>query len=318
MAISNSTHRASTSKPSSSGRRERRRFASAATSRWRARRRRSGDPPASMRPIPGYSRRGSEGAAAEGAQPAGAGASSRGPASIDAADPRLFAAWLEGRDGASREPVGPMRASGEVTFGNDRVAIERFKAEIDRKAVEGRLVYAAAAGGRPARLEAELKAAALDIDRLAAVGRAALAGTSFDPPGETALAIDIGRATVAGLEAKDAAVKLRLDAGGLVLERVAVSDFGGAAFNLSGRIESPFAGPHGAVTLDADARNLDGVLALLARVVPEAAETARSLAARLVPLKTHATLTLARERGAAGSSKLSIEGTAGGGGLGVG
>ena len=201
---------------------------------------------------------------------AGAEATFRGPASIDAADPRLFAAWLEGRDGANREPVGPMRASGEVTFGNDRVAIERFRAEIDRKSVEGRLVYAAAAGGRPARVEAELKAAVLDIDRLVAVGRAALAGTSVDLPGETALAIDIGRATVAGLEAKDAAVKLRLDAGGLVLERVAVSDFGGAAFNLSGRIESPFAGPHGAVTLDADARSLDGALALLARFAPDA------------------------------------------------
>jgi uncharacterized protein involved in outer membrane biogenesis len=242
---------------------------------------------------------------------AGADATFRGPVSIDAADPKVFAAWLEGRDGASRESVGQMRASGEVTFGNDRVAIERFKAEIDRKTVEGRLVYAAAAGGHPARVEAELKAPVLDIDRLLAVGSAALAGTRFDPPGETALAIDIGRATVAGLEAKDAAVKLRLDAGGLVLERVAVSDFGGAAFNLSGRIESPFAGPHGAVTLDADARSLDGALALLSKFAPDAAESARSVAARLVPLKTHATLTLARERGAAGSSKLAIEGMAG-------
>jgi uncharacterized protein involved in outer membrane biogenesis len=242
---------------------------------------------------------------------AGAEATFRGPVSIDAADPRIFAAWLEGRDGASREPVGPMRASGEVTFGNDRVAIERFKAEIDRKAVEGRLVYAAAAGGRPARVEAELKAAVLDIDRIIAVARAALAGTKFDMPGETALAIDIGRATLAGLEAKDAAVKLRLDAGGLVLERVAVSDFGGAAFNLSGRIDSPFSGPHGAVTLDADARGLDGALSLLARFAPDAAESARSVAARLVPLKTHATLTLAADRGAAGPSKLAVEGTAG-------
>jgi uncharacterized protein involved in outer membrane biogenesis len=242
---------------------------------------------------------------------AGAEATFRGPASIDAADPRAFAAWLEGRDGASREPVGPMRASGEVAFGNDRIAIERFKAEIDRKTVEGRLVYAAALAGRPARVETELKAAVLDIDRLVAVGRAALAGTSFDLPGETVLAIDIGRATVAGLEAKDAAVKLRLDAGGLVLERVAVSDFGGTTFNLSGRIESPFAGPHGAVTLDADARSLDGALALLARFAPEVAENMRSVAARLVPLKTHATLALAADRGAAGPSKFMIEGTAG-------
>jgi uncharacterized protein involved in outer membrane biogenesis len=235
----------------------------------------------------------------------------KGPATIDAADPRAFAAWLEGRDGAGREQVGPMRASGEVTFANDRVAIERFKAEVDRKTVEGRLVYAAAAGSHPARLEAELKAGVLDVDRLIAVGQAAFAGTGFKLPGETALAIDIGRATVAGLEAKDAAVKLRLDAGGLVLERVAVSDFGGATFNLSGRIESPFAGPHGAVTLDADARSLDGALALLARFAPEAAENARSVVARLVPLKTHATLSLAADRGAAGPSKFVIEGTAG-------
>jgi uncharacterized protein involved in outer membrane biogenesis len=242
---------------------------------------------------------------------AGAEATFKGPATIDAGDPRAFAAWLEGRDGASREQVGPMRASGEVTLGNDRVAIERFRAEIDRKTVEGRLVYATAAGGRPGRVEAELKAAVLDFDRLAAIGRAALAGTSLALPGESVLAIDVGRATIAGLEAKDATVKLRLDAGGLVLERVAVSDFGGATFSLSGRIESPFAGPHGAVTLDADARSLDGALALLARFAPEAAETARGAAARLVPLKTHATLTLAAERGAAGPSKLLIEGSAG-------
>jgi uncharacterized protein involved in outer membrane biogenesis len=242
---------------------------------------------------------------------AGEEASFRGPATIDAADPRAFAAWLEGRDGVGREQVGPMRASGEVTFASGRIGIERFKAEVDRKTVEGRLVYAAATASHPARLEAELKAPVLDVDRLVAVGHAAFAGTGFNLPGETALAIDIGRATVAGLEAKDAAVKLRLDAGGLVLERVAVSDFGGATFNLSGRIESPFAGPHGAVTLDADARSLDGALALLAKFAPEAAEKARSSAARLVPLKTHATLTLAADRGAAGPSVFAIEGTAG-------
>ena len=242
---------------------------------------------------------------------AGAEASFKGPATIEAADPRAFAAWLEGRDAAGREQIGAMRASGDVTFGNDRIAIERFKAEVDRKTVEGRLLYAAAAGGHPARLEAELRAAVLDIDRLVALGRAALAGTKIGLPGETALAIDIGRATIAGLEAKNAAVKLRLDLSGLVLERVTMSDFAGANFNLTGRVESPFAAPHGTVTLDADARNLDGVLALLARFAPEAAENARSVAARLVPLKTHGTLTLAAERGAAGPSQLAIEGTAG-------
>ena len=242
---------------------------------------------------------------------AGAEATFKGPATVEAADPRAFTAWLEGRDAAGREQVGPMRASGDVTFGNDRIAIERLKAEIDRKTVEGRLLYAAAAGGHPARVEAELKAAVLDIDRLIALGRAALAGTSLDLPGETALAIDVGRATIAGLEAKDAAVKLRLDAGGLVLEQLAVNDFGGATFSLTGRIEQPFSGPHGTVTLDADARSLDGALALLAKFAPDTAEKARDIAPRLVPLKTHTTLTLAPERGANGPSKLVVDGTAG-------
>jgi len=242
---------------------------------------------------------------------AGADKTFKGPATIEAADPRAFTAWLEGRNGSGGTQIGPMRASGDVTFGNDRIAIERLKAEVDRKTVEGRLLYAAAAGGRPARLEAELNAAVLDIDRLLALGRAALAGTKLDLPGETALAIDVGRATIAGLEAKDAAVKLRLDAGGLVLERLAVNDFGGATFSLTGRIEQPFSGPHGAVTLDADARSLDGALALLARFAPDTAEKARNIVARLVPLKTHATLTLAAERGANGPSKLVMDGTAG-------
>jgi uncharacterized protein involved in outer membrane biogenesis len=241
---------------------------------------------------------------------AGAQASFKGPATIEAADPRAFAAWLEGPEAPPRDQVGPMRASGDVAISRERIAIERFKAEIDRKTVEGRLLYASAAGGHPPRLEAELKAAVLDIDRLIAVGRAALAGTAPDLPGETALAIEVGRATIAGVEAKDANVKLRLDAGGLVLERVAFADFGGATFNLSGRVESPFSAPHGAVTLDLDARSLEGSLALLTKFAPDAAETARRLAPRLVPIKTHATLSLAADRGA-GPSKLAIDGTAG-------
>jgi uncharacterized protein involved in outer membrane biogenesis len=241
---------------------------------------------------------------------AGGQASFKGPATIEAADPRAFAAWLEGPQAPPRDQVGPMRASGDVAISPERIAIERFKAEIDRKTVEGRLLYAAAAGGHPPRLEAELKAAVLDIDRLVAVGRAALAGTAPDLPGETALAIEVGRATIAGVEAKDANVKLRLDAGGLVLERVAFADFGGATFNLNGRIESPFSAPHGAVTLDLEARSLEGSLALLTKFAPEAAETVRRLAPRLVPIKTHATLSLAADRGA-GPSKLMIDGTAG-------
>src|SRR5262249_24387321 len=119
------------------------------------------------------------------------------------------------------------------------------------------------------------------------------------------------RATIAGLEAKDAAVKLRLDAGGLVLERLAGNDLGGATFGVTRRIESPFSRPPGAVPLDADPRSPGRRRARLPRVAPDVAEKARSIAPRLVPLKTHTTLILAAERGANGPSKLVMDGTAG-------
>src|SRR5262249_6205418 len=73
--------------------------------------------------------------------------------------------------------------------------------------------------------------------------------------------------------------------------------------------EAPLSSPRGALTLDVDARNLDGALALVARVAPESAQAMRALVPRMVPLKTHTTVTLG-ERGADGG-KLAIEGTAG-------
>ncbi|HYS49298.1 MAG TPA: AsmA family protein [Xanthobacteraceae bacterium] len=238
----------------------------------------------------------------------GRDATFNGPAAVEASDPQAFAAWLEGR-ASSRQPIGPLRASGEVSLGAERIAIERLKAEVDRKAIEGRLLYAWATGSGAPRLEADIKAAELDIDRLIALGRTALGGATPDLPGETVLAVEVGRATIAGVEARNATVKLRLDAAGLVLDRVAFGDLGGAAINLAGRIEGPLSAPQGAVSFDLDARSLDGSLALIAKFAPDAAETARRMAPLLVPLKTRATLTLAHD---AGPSRFTIEGTAGG------
>ena len=48
--------------------------------------------------------------------------------SVEASDPKALAAWLEGRDGPSRDQIGSFRASGDVAFGAERIAIERFKA----------------------------------------------------------------------------------------------------------------------------------------------------------------------------------------------
>src|SRR5262249_47802780 len=75
-----------------------------------------------------------------------------GPASLDSADPRAFIAWLEGRSDPPRGVSGALRARGDVMLGAERLAVERLKAEFERKSIEGRLAYAFATDRRPASL----------------------------------------------------------------------------------------------------------------------------------------------------------------------
>src|SRR5262245_28323320 len=227
-------------------------------------------------------------------------ASFTGPAIVESSDPKVLLAWLEGRTETPQQP-GAFRASGDLTLASDRIAVDRLKADIDRKAISGRLSYAWASGTRPARVDAELTATELDIDQAVAATRAALAGTTLDAPGEVGLAVDIASATIGGIQAKDAKAKLSFDAKGLVFERVAIADLGGASLDLNGRIDAITTAPRGTLTLEVDARRLDGIAAVLTRYAPRTADTMRVAGARFAPAKLSALLTVDREDGSAAS-----------------
>jgi large subunit ribosomal protein L24 len=245
-------------------------------------------------------------------QPAADGATFTGPAVIESSDPNALLGWIEGRNDARPGQAGALRASGDLTIGRDRIAIERLKAEIDRKAIAGRLAYSWAAAARPARLDAELNAAAIDVDQAVTFTRAALAGTTLDAPGEMTLSIDIGAASVAGVQAKDVHAKLTFDANGLVLQRVAVADLGGAALDLNGRIDSVLTSPRGTLTLDIDGSRLDGLAAVLAKYAPQMEDSVRTLAPRFAPAKLGALLTVERaENGPGSKAELVVTGKAG-------
>src|SRR5262245_47302444 len=79
------------------------------------------------------------------------------------------------------------------------------------------------------------------------------------------------RAFAAGVEGKQTDVSMRIDANGFEIERLAIADFGGAGLALKGRIDGKTQSPRGAVTLDLDARALDGVTALLGKIAPRTA-----------------------------------------------
>jgi AsmA family/AsmA-like C-terminal region len=235
-----------------------------------------------------------------------------GPAKIEARDPRALAAWLTDR--ADTQTSGPLRAEGEVAFGDGALVIERLKAEVDRMSIAGRLAYSSRSGDRPARIEAALSTPDIDLDRALSLAQGALADTGFELPREGALALKLGRATVAGVEARRADVSVQFNAKGLAIEQFSIGDFGGAALRAQGRIDAHLSSPHGTVTFDLDARALDGVAAMLEKLSPAAAAQLRRGAARLVPAKLRAALAINADASAPGAPPLAtfvIEGSAG-------
>ena len=153
----------------------------------------------------------------------------------------------------------------------------------------------------------------IDLDRVNLVAKAVLGGVAFDWPRRGALSLKIGRALIAGVEAKQTDVNLRLGAHGLEIDQLAVADFGGAALAVKGRIDTKAQPPRGALTLDLDARGLDGVTAALEKFAPQAADQLRRSAGRLTPLVLRASLAVdpSAPGATAAAGKFKIVGRAG-------
>ena len=230
---------------------------------------------------------------------AATGARFEGTTRIEANDPRGLIAWLTDRTEQQAAAVGPWRLGADVTLGSDSIAIEQLKLELDRLNVDGRMAYAWASDERPARLDAAITAPEIDLDRINALGKALLGDAAFDWPRDVTLSLKVGRAIVAGLEAKQTDVNMRIGANGIEIDKLAIADFAGASLAVKAQIDTK-AQPHGTMTLDFDARTLDGLLVLLEKSAPQAADQLRRSAGRLTPLTMRASLAV--DPGAAGST----------------
>jgi large subunit ribosomal protein L24 len=182
--------------------------------------------------------------------------------------------------------------------------------------VQGRFGYSWARGDRPARLDAALTAPELDLDRLHALGRAVLGDADLDWPHEGELSLKVEHAVLAGIDAKGVDISVRIDANGYGIERVAIADFGGASLSAKGRIDNHHQTPRGEITVDLDARSLDGVLVLVEKLAPAAAARLRRTPERFAPIKLRALLAVdPATPNAAGASntlaKFKLDGRAG-------
>ena len=258
---------------------------------------------------PGYTQVRLSGHLAVGAD----GVAFNGPAEIEANDPQVLAAWLEGR---SDVPVTPpidlrtLRMFGDLTLGSEKIAFEKLRAEFDRKTISGRLSYIFAAGQSQAKLDAALNAPELDIDAALGFGRALLSGSALARPRDMTVAADIGRASIGGFVARDVSARLKVDAGGWQIDRLAVADIGGAAFSASGRIDTTQPTPRGSVSVDLTAPDMAPVMAVVSRFVPAAMTPRGRAAAAMAPARLRARLVV---DGTAPSAlaKLSIDGSLG-------
>jgi large subunit ribosomal protein L24 len=233
----------------------------------------------------------------------------KGPADVTSGDPRLLASWLQGAKPAVAASPRQMRARGDLTIGATRLAIDDMRAEFAGETVTGRLAYSFPAGGKPARLDTELTAPQLDIDAVQGFVAALMQGGSFERPREVSLALDIGRATMAGYEAKQASLRMRLGEQGLELDKLSIADFGGASLSARGTIALE-GRPGGRVTLDLDARDLRAFTAALGTFAPDLADRLRETAPMLAPARLQSTLTV-ESTASAVKAGLVVAGTAG-------
>jgi len=215
-----------------------------------------------------------------------------GSANIDSNDPKNLVAWLAGRSAGAAQ-FRPWRIKGDVTLGADRIAVENLRTEFDRGSAEGSVSYAWSSGNRPARLDGSLRAAELDLDGVTGFGQSALEGLGLERPGEVSLAIEVGRARIAGLDARELAARLTLDANGLAIERFSIADVGDTSVVASGRIQTS-SSPGGSITVDLNSRDLGGMVAVAENFLPSGAVDAmRRLATRQKTAVLRAAVSLA-------------------------
>ncbi len=235
-----------------------------------------------------------------------------GPAQLESTDLNALLAWLEGRYERSTSPPQAVNAHGDVTIAGDRLALERLTADIDGGRIEGRLVYTSAGADRPAMLEAVVHGPELDIDALTGFATRAIGDNGLAAPRQVALALDIGKATIAGVDARQVNAQVKFDAGVLHIDRLSVGDLGGATLNIAGRIDELSSQPRGRITLDVDGRTLGGLNRVAEKYAPQAAAWLGRVAERLGPAKVHGVLAVDRAPSASGTAaKLDLTGQLG-------
>jgi hypothetical protein len=234
-----------------------------------------------------------------------------GPGALESADADTLLAWLGGHGDLPSAAARTLHAHGDITIAGERLAVDRLTATLDRENVEGRVAYTWPAADHPAVVEADLHATKLDLDAVAAFATTAVDKDGFALPRQGSLALDIGKATLAGVDAQGLNARVKFDAGALQIERLSIAELGGTALAIDGRIDELSSQPRGRVSIELSAGALTGLAGVIAKYAPRTADIFRRAADRLAPAKVHGTLTVERAATTGSSAKLVLNGQLG-------
>jgi uncharacterized protein involved in outer membrane biogenesis len=218
-------------------------------------------------------------------------ASFTGPVDINAGDPRVLFAWLEGRGQLPASNARPLTLQGHVTLGPETIALDDMRATVEGEPLRGHLAYSFGGGKQGARLDAALAADKLDLETGFAFVKALSAGSQIEMPESIALSANIGRASFSGFSGRDAAADITYDKKGLTIRKLSVADLGGANLNIDGQLAFGTGSKQpGKLQADLRAPDLKPVLAVLSRVAPAAAAALQP--SERAPANLHAEVTV--------------------------
>lgn len=221
----------------------------------------------------------------------GSSARFSGPVSIESNDPDVLTAWLQGRSDATYRNQKPLRLRGEATVASDRISLDGMKAEINGGAIDGRLALLTLDGGK-SRFEAALTAASFDVDAMSSLA-AVLAGPQSTLPDEAQIALDAGRAVVAGQEVKPVGLTLSYGPKTIALDRIQIGETG-SDLAMTGTGSFDRIDGKGQLALETAASSFARIGGLVAPFAPAVAERLNALPV-LGPVKTRLSADVARE-----------------------
>ncbi len=196
-----------------------------------------------------------------------------GQARIRSDQPAAFSKWWL-KDAPTSGQLKPFDMSGQLLVKSDRIQISGLDIFMDGDRASGFIDWYAGqqgAGGKGDALAINLDAERIDLDAVMGFGSLLLNNSTGKaaPLRDIALDIETRSLSAGDFEGKTLSTKLHLAEGGVEIDHLSVDDFAGATISASGVLKDLANKPNGRITGKVSAADLEGLSALIKRLLPD-------------------------------------------------